>query len=104
MRGENMKSEDRQRKFQASPNYIHRQVAGQHMLISVGEGIADFNGYIQLNETASFIWDQLKEPRSLPELTAALSAEYEISTEQAAEDVNDFVSELEKQKMVTIYE
>ena len=99
-----MKTEDHQRKFQASPNYIHRQVAGQHMLISVGEGIADFNGYIQLNETAAFIWEQLKEPRSLRELTAAVSAEYEISTEQAAGDVDDFVSELKKQKMVTLYE
>ena len=99
-----MKSENPQRKLQASPNYIHRQVAGQHMLISVGEGIADFNGYIQLNETAAFIWEQLKEPRSLRELTAAVSAEYEISTEQAAGDVDDFISELEKQKMVTIYE
>lgn len=99
-----MKSEDRKRKFQASPNYIHRQVAGQHMLISVGEGIADFNGYIQLNETAAFIWEQMKEPRSLRELTEAVSAEYEISTEQAAEDVTEFISELEKQNMVTIYE
>jgi flagellar motor switch protein FliG len=74
------------------------------MLISVGEGIADFNGYIQLNETAAFIWEQLKKPRTLRELTEAVSAEYDISTEQAAGDVDDFISDLEKQNMVMIYE
>jgi hypothetical protein len=99
-----MESAEHQKKLQASPNYIHRQVAGQHMLISVGEGIADFNGYIQLNETAAFIWEQLKKPRTLRELTEAVSAEYDISTEQAAGDVDDFISDLEKQNMVMIYE
>jgi hypothetical protein len=99
-----MESAEHQNRLQASPNYIPRQVAGQHMLISVGEGIADFNGYIQLNETAAFIWEQLKKPRTLRELTEAVSAEYDISTEQAAGDVDDFISDLEKQNMVMIYE
>ena len=46
--------------YRSSPNYVQRTIAGQHVLVSIGEGLADFRGYIQLNDTAAFLWEQLR--------------------------------------------
>ena len=51
--------------FCAKKGYIHRKIANEDVLISVGSGIANFNGYILLNSTASFLWDMLKEARNI---------------------------------------
>ena len=47
-------------KYQTKPNYIRRKVAGNDILIPVAENVADFNGFIELNSAAAFIWDFLK--------------------------------------------
>lgn len=40
------------KKYQASKDYIHRKIADSDVLISVGSNIANFNGYIQINDSA----------------------------------------------------
>ncbi|MDO4974491.1 MAG: PqqD family protein [Eubacteriales bacterium] len=87
--------------YRASSNFIHRTVAGNDVLISVGGNIANFNGYIQLNETAAFLWQQLSSPKTEEELCAALIGEFEVSAEQAAADVKEFLGELVEEKMVS---
>lgn len=77
--------------FRAKNGFIHRKIANQDVLISVGSGIADFNGYILLNSTASFLWDMLKEERSIQELSEAVVHEFEVSPEEAKTDVNEFI-------------
>lgn len=44
------------------------ELAAQDVLVSIGEGLADFRGYIEMNDTASFLWRQLQEGRTREEL------------------------------------
>ena len=88
-------------RYRAEDHFILRKVAGSYALISVGENIANFNGYIHLNETAAFLWQQLQEPRNAEELVSSLRAEFEVSEEQAAADVKEFLVELVEEKMVS---
>lgn len=82
--------------------YIHRKVAGSDVLISVGENIANFNGYIELNASAAFLWDKLNDFCSLNHLETAMAEQFGIEMEQASADVHEFVKELEEQKMVEV--
>ena len=91
-----------QKLFRASPDFIHRTIAGQHVLVSIGGNIANFNGYIQLNETAAFLWDQLREPKAEQQLLAALTAEFDVPGEQAEEDMKEFLTQLMENGMVTV--
>lgn len=86
--------------YQVKNCYIHRNIAGNNVLISVGENIANFNGYIELNDSASFLWEQLKEPKSVSELEQALADTFDIARKTAAEDVKDFLGELLEHDMV----
>ena len=88
-------------RFTASPDYIHRKIAGKNVLVSIGGNIANFNGYIQLNDTAAFLWEQLAEPKTADELAAALLAEFDVAPDQAAADVMCFLDELLESEMVT---
>lgn len=88
--------------FQVKSNYVHRKVAGNDVLISIGENIANFNGYIQLNESAACLWDKMKEPCTIEKLSEALVEEFEISDTRAMEDVLDFIKELQEHDMVLI--
>ncbi len=62
-------------RYQAKPNYIHRKVGGNDILIPVAENVADFNGFIELNTTAAFIWDKLATPQTVGEVVDALAEE-----------------------------
>ena len=87
-------------RYTASPDYIHRKIAGKNVLVSIGGNIANFNGYVQLNDTAAFLWAQLREPKTAGELAAALTAEFDVASEQAGADVREFLDTLAEAGMV----
>lgn len=86
--------------YQVKPGFIHRQIGDVDVIISIGENVADFNGYMTLNETASFLWDALTTPKSAEELTALLCNEFEVTAEEARTDVNELLDALLAQGLI----
>ena len=93
-----------QTRYQAAEGFVHRKVADNDVLISVGGNVANFNGYITLNSTASFLWDALAQRRSSDELERLLTGEFDVSAEIARRDVMQFLQMLQQNAMVTVYE
>jgi hypothetical protein len=59
-----------------------------------GEGVlVDLNTkrYYQLNETAMLIWKGLERQKPLPDIVADVTAQYEVTSEQAARSVERLV-------------
>ena len=89
-------------KYQAkTESYIHRSVAGNDVLISVGANVARFNGYIELNPAGAVIWDTLKNPSTIEEIAEILVSNFGIPMNEAAEDTAEFIRELLDHEMVT---
>ena len=86
--------------YQANENFIYRKIADSDVLISVGENIADFNGYVQLNESAAFLWNELQQPKTMDQLEQALQKKYDLSYEKTVEDVIDFLNQLYENNML----
>jgi len=80
--------------------FILRKIADSDIVVPVGDNIANFNGVVMLNETATFLWDLLKEGTELRLLTEALSMEYQISWEVAQKDTERFISQLQEAQML----
>lgn len=91
-------------RYQLAGGFVHRQFAGNDVLISVGANVANFNGYITLNPTASFLWDALAQPQSVNSLTALLTEEFDVTRETAQNDVTHFLDMLLRNCMVSLYE
>ena len=91
-------------RYQLAGRFVHRRVAGNDVLISVGANVANFNGYIMLNPTASFLWDALARPQSVSSLTDLLTEEFDVTRENAQNDVTHFLDMLMQNSMVINYE
>ena len=90
--------------YKAKEDFVHRKVAESDVLISVGANVANFNGSITLNPTASLLWDALATPQTVDTLTKMLTAEFDVSDEVAKTDVENFLEMLKRNSMVTVYE
>ncbi|MBR3962990.1 MAG: PqqD family protein [Oscillospiraceae bacterium] len=77
-------------------NFVLREVAGSWVVIPIGEKSVDFNGMMNLNETGVLLWRELEKGAKKEELVSALTAEYDVSAEIAAKDIDEFVETLEK--------
>jgi hypothetical protein len=53
-----------------------------------------------LNETASFIWKQLKRPLEIKELTDLLCKNYKVEKKRAVKDISEFIKKYIKQEFI----
>ena len=75
-------------------NLMLRKIAGQWIVIPMGDMVVRFNGIISLNETSAFLWRRLEEGQSQDMLLQSLRAEYDVEQDVAAQDIQEFLTEL----------
>lgn len=95
------KFRDAQRVYYSNPNYVLREIAGESVLVSMGEGVADFCGIITLNQSAKILWETLKQGSTREKLAENLKNHFQISDEQAIEDVDKSLKLLEEKGLVS---
>ena len=75
--------------------FVAKEIAGQYVVVALGEASKIFNGIIKLNESAKFIWDLLVEGKEKDDVVEALLNEYDgVDRETAARDFDNFVNTL----------
>lgn len=75
---------------------IKREIAGETILVPVGKTVIESNGLFVLNELGTFIWDILPQVNDEEEICKAVLEEYEVSPEEAAHDIADFMGRLKE--------
>ncbi|MBO5895778.1 MAG: PqqD family protein [Clostridia bacterium] len=73
---------------------ILRSVAGEHMLIPVGETVFQYNGIFMLTESGKILWENIEKGVERDGLVAALMEEYGIASDVASADVDEFIEML----------
>ena len=76
--------------------FMLREVAGNFVVVAVGEASKNFNGVINLNESGAFLWKQLMSETTNDKLLDALLNEYDVSEEIAKKDIQMFVNKLKE--------
>lgn len=79
--------------------FLLRQVAGENVVISVGTNV-DLNGMITLNSTGCTLWKCLEQDVQMPDLTAALLAEYDVDEQNAQAAAERFVKKLKELDLI----
>ena len=74
--------------------FVVRDIAGQSVVIAVGEASKVFNGIIKLNETGKIIWTKLSEGADKSATVDAILAEYDVDRETVEKDYDTFVNTL----------
>lgn len=80
--------------------FMKRNVAGEILLVPVGESCAQFKGVITLNQTAEFLWEHLSEASCDEALVQILLDAYEVEREVAQRDVERFLARLRELSII----
>lgn len=73
---------------------VIREVVGEIIAIPVGQTALQFNGMICLNEVSALIWNGLQTETTREALLERILAEFEVSPEEAAADLDEFLQNL----------
>lgn len=73
---------------------ITRNIAGDTILVPVGKSVYEADGLFVLNELAAFIWARLPQAENREALLDAVLEEYEVTREEAAADLDEFLNRL----------
>ena len=96
----NLVFDNAQTVYQASPGYVVREIAGEFLLIPVQMREDAEDQIAILNETGKFLWERLQDGSTVAGLLQAMMAEYQVSEEEALADVQEFLSNLKKCKLL----
>lgn len=83
-----------------SPDFILREVAGEAIVIPVGEAARHLSGLIALNESGRFLYQLMAQERTEEELVNAMLDTYEVDPTTAAADVAEFLALLREHHML----
>lgn len=75
--------------------FLLRNVAGNNVVVPIGQATLDFNGMMSLNETGAFIFSKMLDGTTKEQLIEDLISEYEVEREIAQKDVDDFIEKVE---------
>lgn len=74
--------------------FLLRKVAGDHVVVPVGEAGKVFHGMIRLNDTGAFLWEQCRKETTKEQVLQAMAEKYEVDESVAADDLDRFLQQL----------
>lgn len=83
--------------------YMLKQIAGNYVVIPIGQNIVDYKSMLHLNETGAFIWRKLEADSSYDNLVNDLMIEYEAEQEESSiikSDLNEFIAQMKSMKLL----
>ena len=76
--------------------FVMREVAGQAIVIAVGEASRTFHGMINLNTTGKRIWEGVAEGKSKEAIARSLEQGYEVGYEKALHDTEKLLQKMQE--------
>lgn len=75
-------------------DFALRQVVDTWVVLPLDEQTVDFSGMLTLNDSGARLWKLLEQGADRQALIDAITEEYEVTAQQAAADVDEFVDKL----------
>ena len=74
-----------------------RQLGEEAVILDLASGT-----YFGLDAVGNYVWERLQEGRSLAEICAAMTEDFEVSREVAESDILSFVRKLQERGLVQV--
>lgn len=91
-------SRSRERRFRTAEHVVSTQQADATVLLDIRGGT-----YYTLNDVGGRIWIFLSEGASVGAMVERLAAEFDMPAEQLTDDVEGFVEQLDRSRLITSY-
>ena len=87
--------------FIKNEEIVSRKIAGETILVPISGQLADLQRIFSLNPLAEYTWQHLDGKRTLQEIVNSIVSTFEVQQEQAVADLQEFISELLKENLIT---
>lgn len=81
-------------------NLMLREIAGQWIVVPLGERTVEFNAIMSLSESGAELWRLLEQGAQEPDLLAMLLREFDVAEDIAAADLKEFLSTLNEKGLL----
>lgn len=81
--------------WKQNPEMITRTIDGQAVILAPQEGLV-----LTLNEVGTLIWEMAEGSSTQEDILAAICREFEVGSEQAMSDIEEFAATLEKKGLL----
>ena len=71
--------------------FVLREIAGEYVLVPVGEAARELNGIVTVTELGAFLWNLLQEEQTEQTLLNAVLDAYAVEEERARQDIRGFL-------------
>lgn len=86
--------------MKVNPGFILREIAGDYLVVAVGNDLVDLSDSFTLSESGAFLWKALEQDTTEEALVDALLSEYDVDRQTAISDVQDFLKSLSERNML----
>jgi len=87
---------DLELRFKRNENFVFRKIGDEMILVPIKDNVGDMGYIYNLNELGAFIWQHLDGSSRLVEINKMILEEFEVSDQQAEEDLCEFVDDLKE--------
>jgi hypothetical protein len=84
------------------PMVVSRVIAGEAILVPIQKSPKGLENIFTLNETAALAWTLMDGEHSLEEIRDRIVDEYEVSVEEAEQDLLELVGQFEEIKAIQV--
>jgi hypothetical protein len=83
-------------RYKRNEDFVYRKIESETLLVPIKDNVGDMGCIYNLNEVGAFIWEHLDGRNSLETIKENILDEFDISSETAVEDLNDFMSQVKE--------
>ena len=80
--------------YSKTPDFVHREVAGESILVPIRRQLSEVNSLYVLNETGAAVWRRIDGTRPIRAILTELSNEYDVTSEQLEKDLSTLIEDL----------
>lgn len=88
------RADKKSKTLKAAENMLLREIAGECILVPVGEMALKVHGMISMSESGALLWKKLQKGCTEEELVHTILEEYLIDRETAVQDVRMFLQKM----------
>ena len=82
--------------------YILREIAGEQILVPVGDAALKINGLVTLDEVGLFIWKCMENGKDKDAILHNILDEYDVDEERAKNDLDCFIKNLQEAGLIEL--
>ncbi|MFN2291800.1 MAG: PqqD family protein [Anaerolineae bacterium] len=82
-------------RYERNPDYIFRRIVDELVLVPIRQDVADMDCIYTMNPVGALIWERLEGGATLAALQAAVVDQFAADPQVVAEDLLEFLAELE---------